>query len=1320
MKCAGTAKIDDEEYILMVHYQRVVTYFYLFSKYHRDDQQHLIFGDELNYPVREIVSYSIVPVDNNYIVSAIMKKNIGGELKAFGAYHLLLKIIDAMQTSISYAFRPQDVLLDDTSQFGSKMEPIRDFMASDDTIKINYRKIGGFLAGLEYNDALLSIKFSEESGYFYPEFKKILPLLNDIKPEDAGAKAYYSNIDSVDYNTVLRKMEDYSWYVQLKSDGTEVYHKDYQEVCSEEDFEHKIIMSLVNGIKECRRNNTLPLLVSVDTETTGLDVFGIPSKFQSKVVAIPFSCKDHTGFTIFIGMEYFNNLSVNYVRDKLGVFLHKDLLEDPDITVETVEGSFVFKRSEIFVTGHNTLFDIKALLVHDIPIWYDADTLQMSFNLDPFLTKRKNSLKYITRKLFGCCTPELADILGKGNEDKFRFITDVKIARLYGGADADFSRLVFKSLRKIYQASENFHKTDLFKAYQNQDVIPMNMVSRFDFSGIRIDRKNFVQEGERVKSDIAIITDFAHKYVGRIIAANNYLRQRKVIIDSNTEIENNIALLEENYKGNIGAIEGTIAEMRSWIKDPESIPKPDLDKAPPYYFKFSGQDLIHTLYEVLNYPVLVWTQPPKPKSDGSNQKISKPRPAVNKAAMKKLISKKSKSGEGLLKADVIGANGKSLIVAEEFNKLSYPVAYLVSLIGPRKKEYDAYFAAFAEASYGERLCKDSRFASIDTRRVSNPIQTIKGSLKKYLLPLDDTYAMCDFDMSQVELRIMASLAHDEYTIEKMKDPEIDSHTECASDMSVGVSKIYKAAYLINKWERNNAKAVNFGYPYGLQRHSMCERIFGDDSPEHLAQTQRIIEAFERAKAKIVTFLNKVRKQTLKPVGFCEEEDVPIPDILRNYLEIGESVPIGVVRNLKGFYKLFQLDDMTDKKAARIGRQAGNFPIQSFAAELFRIILIRLFKEFWRIGWIQNGWIKGHMLVHDEFLFSFKKRLIHPVHLVCVLHKCCTVRIVNHTNYYIGINIGNNWGECKDDMSELPVLCVERLKQRWESGDFEGEVVDDPKKYMSDIRQRYISDRIFEVISFACPEFSKSRVSCAEVLKKFENYTVRKYIYECYKYLWTPNKNEQGHIDENDVFDAKFATWVLERFGDDTVFITSNNKEVILHNNLKNMTKIADDKIVPYSFEEMFEGKVVSLDDFLDSVDLNIDTVEQNESEYYKTAEWDLDGNSPYYINYDYDENLDVQEGFNDVFDTAKGVTLEAMRKVTPTVFGYIQFVGNRVKIDLRRKNHAILIEAAIASANIKNGDIQIWYSYGLSHIKGSCVNKEDLNKLDKIVYEVRR
>lgn len=1499
MKSIGTVSLFGDEYVVMIIYQKSVTYYFLLSKYHREDQEQLIFNGELKYPIRNVFAYSANRVDNNYIIAAISKKNIGGEMKAFGNYQLLLEVINATQSALSYSFRKQDILLDDSSksdyelvlsrafldaltannslirefaislgdpnhsiieilhqlidnrdatltelerdfiettvkgamekaraeaiaEIRKKTEeeareistsgeefkrifelisnspskktaldkaikeaeekaedrtrnsfrlkanaslkadnlvlahrllnepgisvdllrkfliskecnlqslkyegiPVREFVARDESVSVEYRKVGGYVVNLKYSSASIELNYREEDTYYYPNLKEISSLLVDLKTEQAGSYLYYSNVKTVDYETVLRNMVDSSWYVEKDENGQEIYHKQYLDISSKEEFERLVILGLVGEIKEARRTNSLPLLVSIDTETTGLHVYGVPKEFQSTIVAIPFSFKDDTGFVIYTDMEYFNNVPIEYVKERLEPFLNRDLLKDPELTIDTIEGPFTFKRSEIFNTGHNTMFDVKAFAVHDMKVWFDADTMQMSFNLDPFLTKRKNSLKYITHKMLKCWTPELSDVLGHGNEDKFRYITDPRIARLYGGSDGDFGRLSFKALRHVYKASETFHRLDLFQAYLDQDVIPMNMVAGFDYNGIRIDRNRFVKEGEIVKKDMEIISDFTHKYVGRMIAINNYLSARKRIIDSNIAFESTITVLEQENKDHPELIKARVQEIRGWMKDPDSIAKPDLNAVQLHKFKFAGDDLIKTLYEILHYPILAWTEPPKTKSDGTATKESKPRPAVNKAAMKKLMSVRARGTEGFLKADIPGANKKSLIVAKEFNKYKYPVAYLVSLLGPRKKEYDSYFAAFEKDSYGDRLCKDSKFASIDTRRISNPIQTIKGSLKKYMLPHSDAYAMCDFDMSQVELRIMASLAHDEYTIKKMRNPEVDSHTECASDMSIGVSKFHKAAYLITKWERSNAKQVNFGYPYGLQRRSMCERIFGDMTDEHLGQTQRIIEAFESARHKIVSFLDRVREQTLKHVGDSEEEPIPIPPELRKYLEIGDSVPVGVVRNLKGFYKLFQLDELDEKKRARIKRQSGNFPVQSFAAELFRIILIRLFKEFWTLGWIQNGWIKGHILVHDEFLFSFKKPEIHPIHLISVIHKCCTVNIEGHTTYYIGINIGDSWGECKDDMSELPVFCVQRLVRRWDAGEFLGERVDNPKEYIAKLRQQYISDRVWEVIKQMRPDASKDNINCGDILEKFENYTVRKYVYECFFPLWTPVKDEKGKVSENASFDTRLASWALDRFGDGTRFITSEKKEVFLYQDLRSLTRPVEDELVPFTFEEMFEGKLVDLDEFFKMIATSEEKKDEEEQDYYKEIDWDLDGTSnPYYIDYDTMPSLE-DESFPDLFDEDAEGTLEQRRKIKPTTFKNMEFIRDKVTIIAYRRNHYQLIESALDKAGLREDEnengVRIWYQVDSSLIKGSSISKDHLPQLDEIVANVRR
>ena len=71
-----------------------------------------------------------------------------------------------------------------------------------------------------------------------------------------------------------------------------------------------------------------------------------------------------------------------------------------------------------------------------------------------------------------------------------------------------------------------------------------------------------------------------------------------------------------------------------------------------------------------------------------------------------------------------------------------------------------------------RLFKPYSLARIQTRRIVNPAQTMKSSLKALTIPFDggkDWY-LVDFDMAQVEYRIMASLAGLTYMIERLNDP----------------------------------------------------------------------------------------------------------------------------------------------------------------------------------------------------------------------------------------------------------------------------------------------------------------------------------------------------------------------------------------------------------------------------------------------------------------------------------------------------------------------------------------------------------------------
>ncbi|MDQ9759265.1 hypothetical protein RFZ45_10130, partial [Acinetobacter baumannii] len=76
-------------------------------------------------------------------------------------------------------------------------------------------------------------------------------------------------------------------------------------------------------------------------------------------------------------------------------------------------------------------------------------------------------------------TPELSDILGKGNEDKYGYLTDKEVAMVYGCADADYTRLVYKALRKLMP-------DHLYNVYQQQDMPMLNQLYISEYNGLRI------------------------------------------------------------------------------------------------------------------------------------------------------------------------------------------------------------------------------------------------------------------------------------------------------------------------------------------------------------------------------------------------------------------------------------------------------------------------------------------------------------------------------------------------------------------------------------------------------------------------------------------------------------------------------------------------------------------------------------------------------------------------------------------------------------------------------------------------------------------
>lgn len=177
------------------------------------------------------------------------------------------------------------------------------------------------------------------------------------------------------------------------------------------------------------------------------------------------------------------------------------------------------------------MFDKRVFIDLGQYFYFDQDTLQMAFDLNPKTVKGSNKLKVLTRKLFGHETPELTDILGKGNEDKYRYLMVEIVAIIYGCADADYTLKLFHKLKSIMTKR-------MFIYYQRQDVPLLNILPRSEYYGLNTIEQDVLKLAESTVADINKLKQYMYSYVGSFV---NIYKQRSVL-----EAKRNAGLLSED------------------------------------------------------------------------------------------------------------------------------------------------------------------------------------------------------------------------------------------------------------------------------------------------------------------------------------------------------------------------------------------------------------------------------------------------------------------------------------------------------------------------------------------------------------------------------------------------------------------------------------------------------------------------------------------------------------------------------------------------------------------------------------------------------
>ncbi|MGB0887676.1 MAG: DNA polymerase I, partial [Vicingaceae bacterium] len=234
-------------------------------------------------------------------------------------------------------------------------------------------------------------------------------------------------------------------------------------------------------------------------------------------------------------------------------------------------------------------------------------------------------------------------------------------------------------------------------------------------------------------------------------------------------------------------------------------------------------------------------------------------------------------------------------------------------------------------SYMQTVAATGRLSSNNPNLQNIPIRTEKGrEIRKAFIPRNDDFTLLAADYSQIELRIIAALSEDENMQEAFVKGE-DIHTATAAKV-FGVAKDE-----VDRDMRSKAKAVNFGIIYGVSAFGLSQNL---DIPRK--EAKEIIDTYFEQYPKLKAYMEN-NVELAKEHGYVET----IMNRRRNLKDINSANAI--VRS-------------------HAERNAVNAPIQGSAADIIKMAMINIHKEFEQ----QQFQSKMLLQVHDELVFDVYK------------------------------------------------------------------------------------------------------------------------------------------------------------------------------------------------------------------------------------------------------------------------------------------------------------------------------------------------------------
>ena len=229
--------------------------------------------------------------------------------------------------------------------------------------------------------------------------------------------------------------------------------------------------------------------------------------------------------------------------------------------------------------------------------------------------------------------------------------------------------------------------------------------------------------------------------------------------------------------------------------------------------------------------------------------------------------------------------------------------------------------------YAQAVAVTGRLSSNEPNLQNIPIRTAEGRKVREAFVAAPGHVIASADYSQIELRIMAHLSHDEALLRAFHDG-LDVHKATAAEV-FGV-----AVDQVSSEQRRYAKTINFGLIYGMSAFGLAKSLGIDNT----AAKNYITRYFERF-AGVKQYMDNTRQQA-KSQGFVETV-------------MGRRLYLPEINSPNG------------PRRAGAERAAINAPMQGTAADLIKLSMVAVQQA---LDAQQRG-TRVIMQVHDELVFE---------------------------------------------------------------------------------------------------------------------------------------------------------------------------------------------------------------------------------------------------------------------------------------------------------------------------------------------------------------